>query len=237
MSRHPQRWGQIALILIGLLTLLVAVLFKANHDQGRDIKAGQQANAQLLRQIQQSRVFLTKRGCRQRNAERAVTRANLQQNKSNLAQIPDEGLAQLGFTRAEAVAQIDKQIRQVHPLDCKRQVRDVAGKKAGPGGGSGASTAPRPQGPEGPPEKPGGRGGGPDATQPERPPEGGPSEPKPPPGDGQPAPGNPSAPSEPEPSVKPPVVTVPDVRDLPRQIAPGVCQINTPLGPILKLCP
>jgi uncharacterized protein YjiS (DUF1127 family) len=168
---------RLVLILAVLTSLLAAAgtfagvysVIRLNHQQ-QDIK-------DAVDQIQKSRIVLSKQSCRQRNNERAVTRANLQQSKAQLARISDAALAQLGFTRKQAEAQVNKQLRQVAPLDCKKLVRQVAGGKSGKveGGGSGASAAPRPQttrgaskvqtGPDGssgapkpqsPPERPGG---------------------------------------------------------------------------------
>lgn len=232
-------WTATGVIPRWQLVLVYALIVGAGVVGFAKIMAQQDDIKDLVASIQKSRVFLTVRSCRRTNNERAITRANLRQNMANLAQVPDAGLQELGFTRAQAVAQIRAQIRKIPPIDCKKQVREVAGKRVVPGGGSGSPQgARRPSATENPSKgtRHGDGGQGPSVP-------GGPSEPRTPPqtepspGDGKPPVGNPSQPSGPNPSVKPPVVTVPDVRELPRQVAPELCEIQTPLGPILKLCP
>lgn len=233
------------MIAVGALALLVAVLFKVNHDQGEDIKQGQHGLAVALEQIQQSRIVLSAQSCRQRNNERAVQRSNLHQSQAQLAKVPDSGLESLGFSREEAEANIERQLKQVAPLDCKKLVRQVAGNKAGKvGGGPGAFVAPRPRGQGSRKTRPG-RGGGSSPAEPRTPKQ--PGQPKPNPSPGSPgAPGTPNSPGQPpgngdggvvKPKPKLPDVKVPDVRDVPRKVAPELCQIKTPLGPVVKLCP
>jgi uncharacterized protein YjiS (DUF1127 family) len=152
------------------------------------IRISQQQNdiKDAVEQIQKSRVVLSRQSCRQRNNERAVQRANLQQSKVQLARISDAALAQLGFTRRQAEAQVNKQLRQVAPLDCKKLVRQVAGDRSGKveGGGSGASAAPRPQTSRGASKVQTGPDGGSGAPEPESPPERPGNGAKPPPGSG-----------------------------------------------------
>jgi uncharacterized protein YjiS (DUF1127 family) len=168
---------RLVLILAVLTSLLAAVGTFAGVYSVIRLNQQQQDIKDAVAQIQKSRIVLSKQSCRQRNNERAVQRANLQQSKAQLARISDAALAQLGFTRKQAEAQVNKQLRQVAPLDCKKLVRQVAGDRSGKveGGGSGASAAPRSQtsrgaskvqtGPDGssgapkpqsPPERPGG---------------------------------------------------------------------------------
>jgi uncharacterized protein YjiS (DUF1127 family) len=184
--------------LVLVLAVLTSILAAAGTFAGvyAVIRIGQQQGdiRDAVDQIQKSRVLLSRQSCRQRNNERSVQRANLQQSKVQLARISDAALAQLGFTRKQAEAQIRKQLRQVAPLNCKKLVRQVAGNRSGKveGGGSGASTAPRPQTTRGASKVQTGPDGSSGAPVPENPsePRSGPQKP-PPNGGGSGPPSNP----------------------------------------------
>lgn len=184
---------EIALIAACVTLLLSAFLFKLNHDQGEDIKGA-------LAQIQQSRIFLSRQSCKQRNNERSIQRSNLRDNLAQLTQISDGALQQLGFTRDRAVAQIRKQLKQVAPLDCQKLVKQVAGKKklVSRGGGARPSGAPRPPRPQTDSKVETGPGSTSPAPHPQRPSKPVTTPPSPPPGNG-PSVGPPGQPA-PEPS-------------------------------------
>lgn len=189
---------------------------------------------EVTAQIQQSRIVLSAQSCRQRNNERAVQRTNLRDNLRNLARISDAALEQLGFTREQAVAQIEKQLRQVAPLDCKKLIRQVAGNKTKPprrqGGGSESDGAPRPPDSTGSFEGQPGAGGGSGPVEPPGPPEPDGNSPKPPPRDVPPT-GSPSPPTEQPGPVEPPVIPHPNPGGIVESLVDGVGQVVQQLLP------
>lgn len=193
-SWPAERWGQIALV-VGCLAIAIAA--------GLYYRSTKQFTPQEVTEaIQKSRIVLSGQACHQRNKELKSQRHDKQRDLANLAQIPDAALQQLGFTRAEALAQIRGDLRRLAPIDCKAYSRQVLNlPKVSSGGGPGVSKTPRPQASTGRDER-GATEGGSSPPGSGSPPQGEPS-----PDNGKPPSGGSPTPGQPTEPVKPPVTT------------------------------
>lgn len=131
LARHGATVGFLLAIIVAIGAATYVSINDAEQDSQireaalrADHKIAETA-ARALEQVEDSRAYLTRVSCRQRNTERRILRGQIRDDLRTLRTVPEGTLEQLGLSRAELREQNVGYLDHLHPLDCEGQVARI----------------------------------------------------------------------------------------------------------------